>query len=36
MLYDMDYQGKSGIEPTFFHAVLKDGVLNLEDCEVLR
>lgn len=36
MLYDMDYQGKSGIEPMFFHAVLKDGKLDLRDCEVLR
>lgn len=36
MLYDLDYEGKSGIEPMFFHAVLKDGVLNLTDCEVLK
>ncbi|MCX4326832.1 MAG: type I-C CRISPR-associated protein Cas5c [Lachnospiraceae bacterium] len=36
MLYDMDYQGESGIEPMFFHAVLKDGKLDLKDCEVLK
>ena len=36
MLYDMDYQGESGIEPMFFHAVLQDGKLDLKDCEVLK
>ena len=41
MLYDLDYkkneQGEvTEIEPMFFHAVLKDGVLDLTDCEVLR
>lgn len=35
MLYDLDYQ-KENIEPMFFHAILKDGVLDLTDCEVLR
>lgn len=36
MLYDIDFQGKNGAEPMFFHAVMKDGVLDLTDCEVLR
>lgn len=36
MLYDLDYHGKSGIEPMFFHARLVDGVMNLTDCEVRR
>jgi CRISPR-associated protein Cas5d len=36
MLFDMDYQGTNGIEPMFFHAVLKDGKLDLRDCEVLK
>ncbi len=36
MLYDMDYQGAKGIEPMFFHAVLKDGRLDLRNCEVLK
>ena len=36
MLYDMNYKGKSGIEPMFFHAVLKNGKLDLKDCEVLK
>lgn len=36
MLYDMDYQGDSGIEPMFFRAVLKNGRLDLRNCEVLK
>ena len=36
MLYDLDYQGENGIEPMFFHAILKDGILDLTDCEVLK
>jgi CRISPR-associated protein Cas5d len=36
MLYDLDYQGESGIEPMFFRAVLRDGKLDLRDCEVLK
>lgn len=35
MLFDLDFQ-KESIEPMFFHAILKDGVLDLTDCEVLR
>ncbi len=35
MLFDLEYQ-KESIEPMFFHAILKDGVLDLTDCEVLR
>lgn len=36
MLYDMDYQGESGIEPMFFRAILQDGKLDLKNCEVLK
>ncbi len=36
MLYDMDYTDKNNIMPLFFRAVLKDGVLDLRDCEVHR
>jgi len=36
MLYDMDYTDKNDIMPLFFRAVLKDGVLDLRDCEVHR
>ena len=36
MLYDMDYSDSMNIRPIFFHAVLKNGVLDLRDCEVQR
>lgn len=36
MLYDMDYSDPLHIEPMFFYAKLKDGVLDLRDCEVIR
>lgn len=36
MLYDMDYSDPQNIQPTFFRAQLRRGVLNLTDCEVLR
>lgn len=36
MLYDLDYSDLTDIQPMFFRAVLKDGVLDLTDCEVVR
>lgn len=36
MLYDMDYSNLENIQPMFFRAVLKDGVLDVRDCEVVR
>ncbi|MDO4291660.1 MAG: type I-C CRISPR-associated protein Cas5c [Eubacteriales bacterium] len=36
MLFDMDYSNPEDIQPMFFRAVLKDGVLDLRDCEVMR
>lgn len=36
MLYDMDYSDKENPIPMFFRAVLKRGVLDLRDCEVIR
>ena len=36
MLYDMDYSDREHIEPTFFRAVLKNGVMDLEGVEVYR
>lgn len=36
MLYDMDYTDPDNIQPTFFRATLRDGVLDLTDCEVVR
>jgi CRISPR-associated protein Cas5d len=35
MLYDMDYSDNSEIKPTFFRAVLKRGILDLTNIEVL-
>lgn len=36
MLYDMDYSDPNDIQPMFFRAVMKKGVLDLRDCEVIR
>lgn len=36
MLYDFDYSDPEDIQPMFFRAVLKNGVLDLQDCEVVR
>lgn len=36
MLYDMDYSNPKNIEPMFFRAVMRRGVLDLRDCEVVR
>ena len=36
MLFDMDYTDKQDIKPMFFRAVMRYGVLDLQDCEVVR
>lgn len=36
MLYDMDYSDCQNIQPMFFRAVLRKGVLDLRNCEVVR
>ena len=36
MLYDMDYTADDGPQPMFFRAIMKRGVIDLRDCEVLR
>ena len=36
MLYDMNYSDPNNIQPMFFRALLKKGVLDLRDCEVIR
>lgn len=36
MLYDMDYSDKENIQPMFFRAVMRNGVIDLRDCEVVR
>ena len=36
MLYDMDYTDREDLVPMFFRAVMKRGVIDLRDCEVIR
>ena len=36
MLYDMDYSNPENIQPMFFRAIMKKGVIDLKDCEVVR
>lgn len=36
MLYDMDFSDLDNIQPMFFRALMKDGVINLRDGEVIR
>lgn len=36
MLYDLDYSNLRDIRPMFFRAVMRKGVLDLRDCEVVR
>ncbi len=36
MLFDMDYADKENIQPMFFRAVMKHGVLDLRNCEVMK
>jgi len=36
VLYDMDYQTEAGIQPMFYRAVMKRGVIDVQDQEVLR
>lgn len=36
MLYDMDYSDPENIQSMFFRAVMRQGVLDLRDCEVIR
>ena len=36
MLYDLDYSDPENLQPMFFRAVMKKGVLDLRNCEVMR
>ena len=36
MLFDMDYSDQNDIKPMFFRAVMRKGILDLRDCEVVR
>ena len=36
MLYDLDYSDPENIQPMFFRAELRNGILDLRNCEVVR
>ncbi|WP_343209594.1 type I-C CRISPR-associated protein Cas5c [Anaerolentibacter hominis] len=36
MLYDLDYSDPEDIQPKFFRAVLRGGVMDVRNCEVIR
>jgi CRISPR-associated protein Cas5d len=36
MLYDMDFSNPEDIKPMFFRAIMRDGVIDLSDCEVFK
>ena len=36
LLFDMDYSDLENIQPMFFRAVLRHGIMDLRDCEVVR
>lgn len=36
MLYDMDYSDPEDISPMFFRAVMRHGIIDLRECEVIQ
>ncbi|WP_373214614.1 type I-C CRISPR-associated protein Cas5c [Ruminococcus sp. 5_1_39BFAA] len=36
MLFDMDYSDPQNIQPMFFRAIMKKGIIDLQNCEVVR
>ena len=36
MFYDMDFSNSEDIRPMFFRATMRDGVIDLKDCEVFK
>lgn len=36
MLFDLDYANPEEIQPMFFRAVMRKGVIDLQNCEVIR
>lgn len=36
MLYDLDFTDQEDIKPMFFRAIMRDGVIDLSDCEVFK
>ena len=35
MLYDLDYSDSENIQPMFFRAIMKKGIIDLRNCEVI-
>ena len=36
MLFDMDYSEQGNIRPMFFRAIMRRGIIDLRECEVMR
>lgn len=36
MLYDMDFTNPEDIKPMFFRAIMREGIIDLSDCEVFK
>ncbi|SCI09954.1 CRISPR-associated protein Cas5%2C subtype I-C/DVULG [uncultured Blautia sp.] len=36
MLYDIDYSDKENLSPMFFRAIMKQGIIDVRNCEVVR
>ncbi|MCI8664366.1 MAG: type I-C CRISPR-associated protein Cas5 [Hungatella sp.] len=36
MLYDLDYSDPQNIQPMFFRALMKKGIIDVQNCEVVR
>lgn len=36
MLYDMDYSNLENTQPMFFRAIMREGVIDLRNCEVIK
>ena len=36
MLYDIDYSDEENLSPMFFRAIMKQGVIDVRNCEVVR
>ncbi len=36
MLYDMDYTDPEDIKPVFFRPIMRDGIIDLSNCEVFK
>lgn len=36
MLYDLDYSDLNNIQPMFFRAIMRKGIIDVQNCEVVR